>query len=74
MEAINFLSNWITWLLIIIPVGAVAMIVYQATKKSISNDENTTNDCNIKIKNTLKGAIIGMTLSGLITVIKSFYI
>lgn len=74
MEAISFISEWITWLLVIIPVGAGTMITYQATRKALTDDSGIIEDCNSKIKNTLKGAIIGMVLSGLITIIKNFYI
>ena len=73
MEAIIFLTSYISWLLIIIPVGASAMITYQATRKSFTRDEGVISDCNTKIKNTLIGSAIGMSLSGLVTVFKSFY-
>lgn len=73
MEAISFLSNWITWLLLIIPVGASAMVGYQALRKALSDDDGVISDCNTKIKHTLIGSAIGITLSGLVTIIKSFY-
>jgi len=74
MEAISYLSNWITWLLVIIPVGAIFMVTYQATRKSLTDDPDTIGDCEVKIKNTIKGAIIGMSISGFITILKSFYV
>lgn len=73
MEAINFLSGWISWLLVIIPVGAGTMVTYQAFRKSIAENESVINECNAKIKNTILGAIVALTISGLVTVIKSFY-
>jgi len=73
MEAISFLSGWTTYLFGIIPVGAGAMVAYQALKRSMADDEETVADCNQKIKNTLKGSAVGLTLAGTITVIKSFY-
>lgn len=73
MEAISFLSDWITWLGVLIPVGAGAMVTYQATRKALSDDEGVISDCNTKIKNTIKGAIIGISVAGLITLLKSFY-
>lgn len=74
MEAINFITGWTDWLLVIIPSGAIAMITYQAIRRAISDDEGVISDCNTKIKNTIKGAIIGTVISGLITFLKSFYI
>jgi len=73
MEAVNFLSDWTTWLLVLIPVGAGAMITYQAARKSMTNDASIAEECNLKINNTLKGAILGTTMASTITVIKSFY-
>lgn len=74
MEAINFLSDWITWMLLIIPAGASAMVGYQATRKSLTQDEGVISDANTKIKHTLIGSAIGMSVSGLVTIIKAFYI
>jgi len=73
MQAINFLSGWTTWLLVLIPVGAGTMITYQALRKSTALNASTTEECNGKIINTFKGAILGMTIAGTITIIKSFY-
>lgn len=73
LEAINFLSGWISWMMVIVPVGAGTMVTYQAFRKSISENEAVINECNTKIKNTIIGAIVAITISGLVTVIKSFY-
>lgn len=73
MEAINFLSDWTTWLLVLIPLGAGTMITYQAARKAMSYDASIAEEYNVKISNTLKGAIIGTTIASTITVIKSFY-
>ena len=73
MEAINFLAGWTTWLLLIIPIGAGTMITYQSVRKSMALNSSTAEECNGKIVNTLKGAILGMSIAGAITVIKSFY-
>lgn len=73
MEAVNYLSNWVTWLLAIIPVGAGAMVGYQALRKSLSDDEGVISDANTKIKHTIIGSAIGVTLSGLVTIIKAFF-
>jgi hypothetical protein len=73
MQAISFLTNWINYLFIIIPAGAAAMVTYQASRKSLSDDAETIADADSKIKQTIKGAIIGLSLSGLIAILKSFY-
>lgn len=74
MEAISFISSWITWLLLIIPVGAATTITYFALKKTFSFDIDEKAHYDTRIRQTLKGAIIGVTISGLITIIKNFYI
>jgi putative Mn2+ efflux pump MntP len=73
MEAISYLSNWITWLYAVIIVGAGCMVTYEAVMKSFATDEDDINRHNIRIKQTLKGAVVGLCLSGLITIIKNFY-
>lgn len=73
MEAINFLLGWTTWLLAIIPVGAGTAVTYFAMSKSFSFDAEYKGICDKRIRQTIKGSIIGMTISGLITVIRTFY-
>jgi len=73
MEAINYLTGWTNWLFILIPIGAGTMITYQAVRKSMAFDASVAGECNGKIVNTLKGAILGMTIAGAITIMKSFY-
>jgi hypothetical protein len=73
MEAISYITGWVSWLLIIIPVAAGTTITYYALKKSLSNDPEDIGQCDVRIRQTIKGAIIGMTISGLITAIRTFY-
>lgn len=73
MEAVNFLTDWIEWLLLIIPAGAGAMVTYQALRKSLTDDDGVVSDCNTKIKHTLIGSAIAMSLSGLVIILKAFY-
>ena len=73
MEAINYITGWVSWLLILIPAGAGMTVAYYAVKKTITNDAETIGQCEARIKQTIIGAIIGVTLSGLITVIRTFY-
>lgn len=73
MEAISYLSGWISWLLVVIPVGAGFMVTYLSVRKALTSDEGVISDCNTKIKNVLIGSAIGMTLSGIVTIVKSFF-
>lgn len=73
MEAINFLIGWTKWLFLIIPVGASAMVTYYSVKKSLSLDSNSEGHYNERIRQTIRGAIIGMSISGFIELIKVFY-
>lgn len=73
MEAVTYLSKFTNWFYLIIPVGAGAMITYQAVRKSLACDEGVTQDANAKIRNTLIGSIIGLALPGFITLVKTFY-
>lgn len=74
MEALNYITRWVDWLLIIIPVGAGTVVTYYAVSKTLSFDCEHKGHCNVRIRQTIKGAIIGMTVSGLIAVLKRFYI
>lgn len=73
MEAINFLTNWINYLFIVIPVGAATMVTYFALRKSVATDAEEIGHYDVRIKQTIKGAIIGVTISGFISIVKSFY-
>jgi len=73
-EAIEYLTQVSTWLLIITPFVAGTMVTYQAVRKSLTSDGDTMDKCNRLIRNTVKGAIIIMTISGFIEVVKSFYL
>lgn len=73
MEAVNFLTDWVKYLLIVIPVSAGTMITYFALMKSISTDIDQIGHYKVRIKQTLKGAIIAISLSGFIEIVKAFY-
>lgn len=62
-----------TWLLLIIPVGAGAVLGYQALMKSLTDDQGVIAEKNKMMKNVLIGAAIAETASGLVTVILSYY-
>lgn len=74
MEAINFLSDWIKYLFLIVPVGAGTMVTYQAIRKSISLDEGTIDEANRLIGQTIKGSIIILSISGFIEIVKTFFL
>jgi uncharacterized membrane protein len=73
LEAVNFLTNWINYLFILIPVGAGAAITYFSVRKSLSTDMEEMGHYDVRIKQTIRGAIVGITLSGLIAIMKTFY-
>lgn len=62
-----------TWLLLIIPVGAGAVLGFHALQKSLSDDQAVIAEKNKLMKNVIIGAAIAMTASGLITIILGFY-
>lgn len=74
MEAIEYATRWVNWLLVIVPFAAGAMCAYQGVKKSLTDDEGVINEANRMISQTIKGAIIAESISGLIVLIKGFYI
>lgn len=61
------------WLLIIIPVGAGAVLGYHALQKSLSDDQAIIAEKNKLMKNVLIGAAIAETAVGLVAVVLSFY-
>lgn len=72
-EAVNFLTAWIGYIKLIVPIAAGAVIAYQAFRKATTEDDSIIGDCNIKIRNTIIGSIIIMSLSGLIDLFKGYY-
>lgn len=62
-----------TWLLLIIPVGAGAVLGFQALQKSLSDDQAVIAEKNKMMKNVIIGAAIAETASGLVTLILGFY-
>jgi len=73
-NAINYIADITNWLYAIIPAGAIFMITYQSFRKlSASADDGVVSDANQKIKKTIIGAVIGISLPAIITLIKSFY-
>lgn len=72
-EAINFLVDYSYYVAIVIPVGATAMVIYQYLRKALSNDEAVIADCNTKIRNTIVGAAIGLSITSFVIAVKLFY-
>jgi hypothetical protein len=73
VEAIDFLSNWIQWLTILITGGSVMMITYQLGRKALADDEGVISDANTKIRHAVIGAIIGVSLSSLVILLRRYY-
>lgn len=61
------------WLLVIIPVGAGAVLGYHALQKSLSDDQAVIAEKNKQMKNVIIGAAIATTASGLVSIILGFY-
>ena len=62
-----------SWLLIIIPTGAGAVLGYHALQKSLSDDQAVVAEKNKQMKNVIIGAAIAETASGLVTILLNFY-
>ena len=62
-----------SWLLLIIPVGAGAVLGYHALQKSLSDDQAVIAEKNKLMKNVIIGAAIAETASGLVTLILVYY-
>lgn len=73
MEAINFITRFINWLPPVIGAGAGAMVGYFALRKSIATDFEEMGHYTIRIKQTIKGAIVAISISGFITLVKTFF-
>lgn len=73
MQAIKYLSNIATYISMVIPVGAGAMLTYFYIRKSLTNDENVIYEYNGKIRNTLIGAAVGLSLAGVVATVKIFF-
>ena len=73
-QAISFLTGWVTYMLLIIPAGAIAVVTYQATRKSLTDNQDTIDDAAKKIRNTVKAAIIAECIAGVIEAVKVFYV
>lgn len=61
------------WLLVIIPVGAGAVLGWHALQKSLTDDQAVIAEKNKQMKNTVISAAVAETASGLITIILNFY-
>lgn len=70
---VNLFKAISNWLLLIIPVGAGAFLGYQALQKSMTDDQAVIAEKNKLMKNTLIGAAIAETATGLVSAFLSFY-
>ena len=72
-SAIEHITNWVDWLLLIIPAGAGVMVMYQAIRKATTFDESISNDCSARIRNIIKGAVIAFGISGFISIARRIF-
>ena len=61
------------WLLLIIPVGAGAVLGYTALQKSLTDDHAVVAEKNKMMKNVIIGAAIAESAAGLVTALLAFY-
>lgn len=73
MEAINFLGDYIKWIALLITAGAACTVTYLSMKRGMSTDAASMNDCSVKIKNTIIGAVVGISISSIVVAIQKFY-
>lgn len=72
-EAIAHVSQWTNWLYVLIPAGAGLRIAYLSFRKTFANNEGTIEDLNSKIKNTIIASVIGISISGIVSLLQFFY-
>lgn len=72
-EAITFILDLSSKLLLIIPAGAGLVVTYQSTRKIFANNESDIAECNKIIKNTLIGSAIALSISGFVNILKIFF-
>lgn len=71
----RLLSDVLTWVLFLIPLGAGAMIAWHAWQKNLSDgDAAEISDRDKKIKSILKTSVIAFIGSGLVTAVVAYYI
>jgi hypothetical protein len=70
VKLINAVSGW---LLILAPLTGAAFGIFHAIKKSSAEDDMAIAKHQKMIHNSITGVIWAMTISGLITVISSYY-
>ena len=73
MEAVLYISRWTNWLFLIIPAAAGLRVTYLSSRKSLSDNDGYISDLNVKIKNTIIGSIIGVSISGIVSLVRVFY-
>ena len=62
------------WVLILVPVSAALMVAYHAWMKSLADgDPGAITERNKKMKNTIVGAAIAESASGLVTVLLAYF-
>lgn len=73
MEAISFLTDWSKYLAGIIVVATPVAVGYFALRKSLSFRDHIAENYNGKIINTIKGAVVGVAIAGIVALVKSYF-
>lgn len=72
--ALNLLQDALRWLLVLIPAAGGMMIAYHALMKTLSDgDPAVVADRNRKIKQVLIGVVIGMSASGIVSAVLTYF-
>lgn len=70
---ISLFTTALTWVTALIPVGAGLFLALHSAKKSWAQDEGSIAQHNKLMKNVIIWSAVGMTASGTIAVVLSFY-
>lgn len=73
-EAVNFIIQWAEWLLLLIATGAGLRVAYLAFQKTTTSDGADIETYNKRIRHTIIGAIIAVTMGSTIAVLRTFYL
>lgn len=71
--AIAHIARWVSYLLFIVPVAAGFSMTFYAIKRALTQEDDVITMCNSRMKKILIGAILAETISGLITLVETFY-
>lgn len=68
-----YITKWVDWLVLIIPTGAGLRVAYLSFRKTMTDNDGYISDLNVKIKNTIIGSVIAFSISGIVSLFRSYY-